>query len=55
MGVNADCEMFGDELLKAILPEIYEHFEQHNFKATFFSFNWFVCLFQDKLSDRVIY
>jgi Rab-GTPase-TBC domain len=45
IGVHADVEYFGEELLKSVLPEVHEHFIDLNFKATFFSFNWFVCLF----------
>jgi Rab-GTPase-TBC domain len=53
MGVNSDCQFLGDQLLRETMPDIFERFEELNFKTTFFSFNWFVCLFQDKLSDRL--
>jgi hypothetical protein len=53
MGANADCHYFAEELLKEVLPSINKHFAKLKFKPTFFSFNWFVCLFQDKLSDKL--
>lgn len=53
MGVNADCHYFETELLKEIMPDVASKFKEFSFKSNFFSFNWFCCLFQDKLSDRV--
>jgi len=53
MGVSADVKYFGEELLKTYLPEVHAKFKDLNFNPSFFSFNWFTCLFQDKLSDAV--
>ena len=53
MGVSADVKYFGEELLESYLPEIHAKFKELNFNPSFFSFNWFTCLFQDKLSDAV--
>lgn len=53
MGVHADCHYLEEELLRKVLPDVHEKFKSLSFKSTIFSFNWFCCLFQDKLSDRV--
>lgn len=53
MGVSADVKYFGEELLETYLPEVHAKFKDLNFNPSFFSFNWFTCLFQDKLSDAV--
>ena len=45
MGVSADVKVFGEELIPKFLPEIHEKFKGLNFNASFFSFNWFACLF----------
>ena len=53
MGVSADVKYFGEEILARYIPEVHEKFKELNFNPSFFSFNWFTCLFQDKLSDAV--
>ena len=53
MGVRADIKFFDEELLPHYLPEVHAKFKEHNFNPTFFSLNWFTCLFQDKLADAV--
>jgi hypothetical protein len=55
MGVSADVKFFGEELLEHYLPELHHKFKELNFNPSFFSFNWFTCLFQDKLSDPLSY
>jgi len=45
MGVKADVKYFSEELLPLYLPEVHEKFKDMNFDPSFFSFNWFKCLF----------
>jgi hypothetical protein len=45
MGVSADVKLFGEELLEHYLPDIHHKFKELNFNPSFFSFNWFTCLF----------
>lgn len=35
------------------LPQIAEHLKKLMFDPMFFSLNWFICLYTDKLSERV--
>lgn len=53
LGVNSDCHFLSEELIKIILPEIYRHFKKLKYHVHHFALNWFLCLFQDKLSDRL--
>ena len=53
VGVQSDCHYLGEDLIRILLPDVYRKLKKFNQSATFFAFNWFVCLFQDKLSDRV--
>ena len=53
VGVQSDCHYLGEDLIRILLPDVYRKLNKFNQSATFFAFNWFVCLFQDKLSDRV--
>ena len=51
-GVHTDTKLFSF-YIKQYLPLISEKFESLNFDPMFFSVNWFVCLFTDKLDENV--
>jgi Rab-GTPase-TBC domain len=45
MGVSADVKYFGEVLLEEYLPDVHQKFRELNFNPSFFSLNWFTCLF----------
>lgn len=53
IGVHSDCQSLGEDLVRILLPRVYKKFREFNQNATFFAYNWFICLFQDNFSDRV--
>jgi hypothetical protein len=53
VGVQVDVKIFKTVLKKA-LPDVNKKFNDLNFDSMFFSLNWFVCLFSDKLVENVI-
>ena len=52
VGAQADVKIF-QELIKQHLHSIHKHFTHLGFDAMYFAFNWFVCLFSDKLKEEV--
>ena len=52
IGVQADVKIF-NKLLHYFLPEVKRKFDSLSFDPIFFSLNWFVCLFTDKLKEEV--
>jgi hypothetical protein len=53
LGVHADCYYLGENLVRILLPKVYKKFKELNQSATFYAYNWFICLFQDNFNDRV--
>ena len=53
VGVQSDAKIFHD-LIRECLPMIHYHFTQLHFDPMFFSLNWFICLFCDKLPEKVL-
>ena len=53
IGVHADTYYLGENLVRILLPKVYRKFREFKQDATFFAYNWFICLFQDNFSDRV--
>jgi Rab-GTPase-TBC domain len=47
-----DVKVF-QELMKERLPRVSEHLQRFCFDPMFFSLNWFICLFTDKLDEKV--
>lgn len=41
------------ELLNELLPQIANHLKKFSFDSMFFSLNWFICLYTDKLDEKV--
>ena len=52
IGVQADVKIF-KKLVEVFLPDIAWKFRELQFDPIFFSLNWFVCLFTDKLQEEV--
>jgi Rab-GTPase-TBC domain len=52
IGVQVDVCVFQD-LIKIKLPKVHEHMRKLMFDPIFFSLNWFICLFTDKLPEKV--
>ena len=52
IGVQVDVKVFGDLIVER-LPKLGEHLKTLCFDTMFFSLNWFICLFTDKLEEKV--
>jgi len=52
IGVQVDVKVF-NQLLNTAHPKIANHFRKVNFESMFFSLNWFICLFCEKLDEKV--
>jgi hypothetical protein len=52
IGVQIDVRVFS-WCIKEYLPKLWAHFNRYQFDPMFFSLNWFICLFCDKLDQNV--
>jgi hypothetical protein len=53
IGILAETHLLKDHIRES-LPKIHTKLQELNFDSMFFSVNWFVCLFSDKLAENVI-
>jgi hypothetical protein len=51
VGVRVEVKVF-DKLIEHYLPKVYRHLLRYQFETLFFSLNWFICLFCDKLDEK---
>jgi hypothetical protein len=54
IGVATEAKIFS-ALIQEYLPQINKQFRLFRFDSKFFSLNWFICLFTDKLTENVLF
>lgn len=52
IGVQVEVKVFS-WCVKEYLPKLWAHFQNYSFEPMFFSLNWFICLFCDKLEAKM--